>query len=142
MKNVLILSLLGVGTLHPNNKFNHSGNPITTQASNKATGKELQLDQGDSKMSVVEFKAQDYCRIELADFEYDVHFSVVGATVYFSGTNFSHVEMGKITSNSLAPIKSLMKRCAPGSIVVFDDVKVVGPDKEVRTIAGKTWILF
>ena len=141
MKTALILSLLSIGALQPNNKLNHSQKPVSAITDN-ANGKELQLNGGNCKMSVVEFKAQDYCRAELANFEYDVHFSIVSATVYFSGTNFSHVETGTIKSSSLAPIKNLMNRCAPGSIVVFDDVKVVGPDKEVRTIAGKTLILF
>ena len=94
------------------------------------------------KMSSVVFKRQDYCRAELKDFEFDAKFLVVGATVYFSGANFASIEQGTITSSSLKPIKHLMDRCKPGSLVVFDNVKVKGPDELVRTIPGITLKLF
>jgi hypothetical protein len=67
---------------------------------------------------------------------------VVSATVYFSGANFIHAEKGFITSNSLKPIKHLMARCAPGSIVVFDEIKVKGPDNSISTIQGLSLSLF
>lgn len=89
---------------------------------------------GSGKMSATIFKNQDYLRAEIDDFPYDVHFVVLGATVYFSGANFKNVEKGVITSNSLKPVSDLMKRCTAGSFVVFDDIKVVGPDKQPRTI--------
>lgn len=106
-------------------------------------GLNLQQEENSSgKMSSAVFKNQDYCRAELKNFEFDVTFSVVGATVYFSGANFSGTEKGAIRSNNLQPIKDLMKRCGPGSIVIFDDVKVVGPDKKIRTIPGAVYNLF
>ena len=94
------------------------------------------------RLSSVVFKNQDYCRAELDDFEFDAKFSVLSATVYFSGANFKDVERGYITSNSLKPIKKLMDRCLPGSVVVFDDVKVKGPDNLVRTIPGVSLTLY
>jgi hypothetical protein len=93
------------------------------------------------KMLAVIFRAQDACRAELKDFEFDITYNVVSATVYFSGTNFKNVETGFINSNSLKPIRSLMARCAPGSMVVFDNVKVIGPDKLVRPIQGTSYLL-
>ncbi|MEP7256466.1 MAG: GldM family protein [Ferruginibacter sp.] len=99
--------------------------------------------QEPGKLSATVFKAQAYCRAELpADFEFDVKFKVVSATVYFSGANFRNVEKGAINSNSLKPVKEFMDRCAPGSMIVFDNVKVVGPDKKVRTIPGKSILLY
>ena len=92
-------------------------------------------------MPAVIFRSQDVCRAELKDFEFDIHYQVVSATIYFSGTNFRNVETGYITSNSLKSIRSLMARCAPGTMVVFDRVKVIGPDKEVRTIQGTSYLL-
>lgn len=94
------------------------------------------------RLSSIVFKNQDYCRAELEDFEFDAKFSVLSATVYFSGANFKDVERGYITSNSLKPIKKLMDRCLPGSVVVFDDVKVKGPDNLVRTIPGVSLTLY
>lgn len=96
----------------------------------------------DGKMSSVVFKNQEYCRAELPNFEFDVHFTVVSATVYFTGANFHGVEKGAITGSSLKPIKTLMQRSIPGSIVTFDDVKVKGPDDKVRTIPGVSLVLY
>lgn len=97
--------------------------------------------EGNEKMLAVIFRNQEFCRAELKDFAFDVSFDVVSATVYFSGTNFKNVEKGIITSKSLKPIRSLMARCAPGSMVIFDNVKVIGPDKLVRPIQGLSIML-
>ncbi len=96
---------------------------------------------GNEKMMAVAFRAQSFCRAELKDFEFDATFTVVSATVYFSGANFRSTEKGSISSNSLKPIKHLMDRCVPGSIVIFDNVKVIGPDKQIRPIAGLSLLL-
>ena len=108
----------------------------------ESAGINFQQDPGYGKMSSIKFKSQDYCRAELENFDFDVKFYVVSATVYFSGVAFRGVEKGAITSSSLKPVKELMNRCQPGSIVVFDDVKVKGPDNEIRTIPGKSLILY
>ena len=102
----------------------------------------LQQEPGVGRMRSIVFKNQEYCRAEAPDFEFEVGFKVVSATVYFTGANFKTVEKGTITSNSLKPVKPLMERCIPGTIVIFDDVKVIGPDKEVRTIPGITLQLY
>ena len=150
MKLVIISSLLAI-SIWPVNK------QLTSNASNlnlpgKATlignnKKDVMLSfssqpsaEGVNMLAVV-FKSREYCRAELKDFEYDVKFSIVGASVYFSGTNFRGVEKATINSNSFKPIRSYIERCAPGSVVIFDDVKVVGPDKQIRTIEGKTYLL-
>ena len=119
-----------------------TGHYLAPKTINEATTLNFQDLEGASKMRSVIFKSQQYCRADLKDFEFDVHFSVVSANVYFSGTNFKGVEKGAITSNKLKPLEALMTRCAPGSIVVFDDVKVMGPDNLVRTIPGETLILY
>ena len=102
----------------------------------------MQPGASSTRMAAIVFKSQDYCRAELPDFEFDIHYSVVSATVYFSGTNFKGVEKGKITSNSLKPLRQLMDRCSAGTLVVFDEVKVKGPDNEIRAIDGLTLQLF
>ena len=93
-------------------------------------------------MSAAVFKAQEFCRAELKDFEFDIHYSVVSAVVYFYGANFKNAEKAAITSSSLKPIKTLMDRCIPGSIVIFDEVKVIGPDNKLRTIQGLSIVLY
>jgi gliding motility-associated protein GldM len=91
------------------------------------------------------FKAQDFLRAELSNFDFDARFNVVGSTVYFAGAGFSSgggVQTGNITSGSLAPIKSKMELCKPGSTVTFDELKVVGPDGRTRTIPPVSFVLF
>lgn len=91
------------------------------------------------------FKAQDFLRAELLNFDFDARFNVTGSTVYFAGAGFTSsggVQTGSITSGSLAPIKNKMELCKPGSTVTFDDLKVVGPDGRTRTIPPVSFVLF
>lgn len=99
-----------------------------------------QLRQGN--MPAVEFKNQKYCRVELPDFEFDIKFKVVSATVYFSGANFKEIKVGRINSNDLSSISEYMKQCTAGTNVTFDKVKVTGPDNEIREIAGVSYLLY
>ena len=147
MKTLLLFSLVSFCTLQADSQFafveDRSFSPrYVLYVDNKnEPDHTLQLGQDDGKMSAVVFKNQEYCRAELYRFEFDVQFNIVNAKVYFSGANFKNIETGTITSNKLKPISHLMARCIPGSIVVFDEVKVVGPDKKVRTIPGATYVL-
>jgi gliding motility-associated protein GldM len=96
---------------------------------------------GKVRMPSVEFKNQQFCRAELENFDFDLQFKVVSATVYFSGAGFPNVVTSAISGNSLAPIISFFSRCQPGSVVTFDNVKVQGPDG-VRSIDGKSIALY
>ena len=88
---------------------------------------------GGTRMSAGSFKNQSFCRAELENFDFDVKFSVVSATVYFSGANFSNVQTATLNGNNLASLSALMQRCGPGSAITFDLVKVLGPDgKAIR----------
>ena len=147
MKQVLLFSLLSIGTLTANNRFSfvENGNILTNEF--HFAGDEPMVlnigsqDEGYEKMLANVFRAQDFCRAELKDFEWDVHFRIVSATIYFSGTNFKGVETGVINSSSLKPIRKLMDRCAPGTMVVFDNVKVKGPDEVIRSVPGPSFRL-
>lgn len=142
MKHVLLLSFLSMGILPVNSQMaDDVSNFVTTESLSvsSAAGTPGQADA--EKMPAVIFRAQEVCRAELKDFEFDVHYKVVSATVYFSGTNFRMVETGYITSNSLKPIRNLMDRCAAGTMVVFDNVKVQGPDHVIRPIQGNSYLL-
>ena len=91
------------------------------------------------------FKAQDFIRAELKNFDFNARFSVTSATVYFAGAGFANsgsVQTGTISSGSLAAIKSKIDLCKPGSSVTFDDLKVVGPDGRSRTIPPVSFVLF
>ena len=148
MKQLLLFPLLSIGVLpatHPSSlQKNISSQRSAKTISSNTTAIEFgpQQDAGNSKMQAAVFKAQEYCRAELKDFEFDIHYSIVSAVVYFSGANFKNVEKGNITSSSLQSIKSKMDRCVPGSLVIFDEVKVKGPDNTIRTIQGLSLVLY
>lgn len=101
----------------------------------------FKVGDGKVRMASVAFKGQQYCRAELENFDFDTKYSVVSATVYFSGANFANVVTTAINSNSLASLSAMMQRCGPGSVVTFDNVKVSGPDG-VRVIEGKSIALY
>jgi gliding motility-associated protein GldM len=102
----------------------------------------LMVGSGKPRMPSVDFKSQQFCRADMGpDFIYDVRYTVVSATVYFSGANFPNVVTSSITGNNLAPISSFIQRCGPGSVVTFDNVKVSGPDG-IRVIDGKSFALY
>jgi gliding motility-associated protein GldM len=101
----------------------------------------FKVGSGRPRVPVVEFKNQQFCRAELENFDFDLHFSVVSAIVYFNGAGFNGVQQGTISGGDLGPIKALMGKCLPGSSVTFDAVKVSGPDG-VRTIDGITIQLY
>jgi len=88
------------------------------------------------------FKSQDFLRADLFGFDFDARFNVTGANVYFTGAGFPTVQTGTINSGSLAPIKSKIDLCKPGSTITFDDLKVVGPDGRTRTIPAVSFVLF
>ena len=95
---------------------------------------------GGTRMPSVTFKSQQFVRAELENFDFDVRYSVVSATVYFSGAGFPNVATGTITGNSIAGLNAYVQRCQPGTSVTFDNVKVSGPDGG-RTIQGVGIIL-
>lgn len=101
----------------------------------------FKVGDGKPRMATVVFKNQGFCRADLENFEFDLRYSVVSATVYFYGAGFTGVQQGTISGGDLGPIKALMAKCQPGSSVSFDNVKVSGPDG-VRTIDGRTFQLF
>ncbi|MEP6926962.1 MAG: GldM family protein, partial [Ginsengibacter sp.] len=94
------------------------------------------------RMQSVVFKNQQFCRADLENFDFDARFSVVSATVYFSGANFSSVQTATISGGGLGGVSAQLARCIPGTSITFDNVKVQGPDGAVRTIPGPGFILY
>jgi gliding motility-associated protein GldM len=97
---------------------------------------------GGTRMTAGSFKSQQYCRAELENFDFAANFSVVSATVYFSGANFASVQQQVLNGNNLTPLSSLIQRAGPGTSVTFDNVKVQGPDGKQRTIQGVGIVLY
>jgi len=101
----------------------------------------FKVGSGKVRMPSIEFKSQTACRAELENFDFELRYAIVGATVYFSGANFPNVKTATLQGNNLASITSLMNMCGPGSVITFDNVKVQGPDGQ-RTIEGKSIALY
>jgi len=101
----------------------------------------FKVGSGKIRMPSVEFKSQQFCRAELENFDFDLKYNIVSATVFFSGAGFNNVVQQTINGNNLSSLSAYISRCIPGSVVTFDNVKVQGPDG-VRTIEGKSIALY
>ena len=101
----------------------------------------FKVGSGKARMAAVEFKNQPFCRAELENFDFDLKYSVVSATVYFGGAGFPSPAIGNITGNSLAGISAQIQRCGPGSSIAFTNIKVQGPDG-VRSIDERSFQLY
>ena len=148
MKHVLLLSFLSVSILPAKSQLDFAKINLPSPGYSAAMGDKseastitFQDESGQEKITAVVFKAQQYCRIVLKDVDFDFPYKLMNATVYFSGTNFKSVEKGTLNSTDLKPLKTMMERCAPGTMVVFDNVQVMGPDNFLRTISGLSLVL-
>ena len=54
--------------------------------------------------------------------------------IYFNNPGDRNVKQANISSGSLGPAKIYMDALVPGSTVTFDNIRVVGPDGQTRTI--------
>lgn len=101
----------------------------------------FKVGSGKIRMPSVEFKNQQFCRADLENFDFDLKYNVVSATVYFSGANFPNVVTASLNGNGLGGLATYMQRCGPGSVISFDNIKVSGPDG-TRSIEGKSIALY
>ncbi len=86
------------------------------------------------RMQAVVFRSQQFVRADLENFDFEAKFSVTGGTVYFMNPGDRNVKQISLTSGSLGAAGDYMKTLAPGSTVIFDNIRVVGPDGQPRTI--------
>jgi gliding motility-associated protein GldM len=89
---------------------------------------------GGGKMQAVVFRSQQFVRADLENFDFEAKFNVTGATIYFTNPGDRNVKQVSITSGSLGAASEYMKTLVPGSTVIFDNIRVVGPDGQPRTI--------
>ncbi len=86
------------------------------------------------RMQAVIFRSQQFVRADLENFDFEAKFSVTGGTIYFSNPGDRSVKQINLTSGSLGAADAYMKTLVPGSTVIFDNIRVVGPDGQPRTI--------
>ena len=89
---------------------------------------------GGGRMQALVFRSQQFVRADLEAFDFEAKYNVTGATVYFNNPGDRNVKSVTLTSGSLAPAKAFMDQLMPGSTVTFDNIRVVGPDGQTRTI--------
>jgi gliding motility-associated protein GldM len=89
---------------------------------------------GGGRMQALIFRNQQFVRADLENFDFQANFSVTGATVYFNVPGDRNVKTVTLSSGNLSAAKAYMDQLAPGSTVTFDNIKVVGPDGQPRTI--------
>ncbi|MFS8083354.1 MAG: gliding motility protein GldM [Ginsengibacter sp.] len=94
------------------------------------------------RIQSVMFKNQNFARAELEGFDFEYHYSIVSATVYFSGANFPTTQQASISGGSLAGIQAQLSKCIPGTSVTFDNVRVQGPGGPIKSIPGPGFILY
>jgi gliding motility-associated protein GldM len=83
------------------------------------------------------FKAQIGIRADLKDFVFEgVKYDVVGYTFFATGAGFTEAAGVKpgVRGNSFEPVQDLLNRCRPGTTVVLDEIKAVGPDGTTRKL--------
>ena len=74
------------------------GKPTTFQfRSKRIPDPVFKIGSGKARIPTVEFKGQSACRAELENFDFDLRYSVVGATVYFSGAGWPSVATRSIS---------------------------------------------
>ncbi len=89
---------------------------------------------GGGKLQAVVFRGQQFVRAELENFDFEAKYNVTGATIYFNNPGDRNVKQVTITSGNLGAAADYMKSLVPGSTVIFDNIRVVGPDGQARTI--------
>jgi gliding motility-associated protein GldM len=89
---------------------------------------------GGGRMQAVAFRSQTFVRADLENFDFEAKFTVTGATVYFNIPGDRNVKQVSLSNGNLAPAAQYMSLLVPGSTVTFDNITVVGPDGQKRTI--------
>ncbi|HAO46345.1 MAG TPA: gliding motility protein GldM [Ferruginibacter sp.] len=89
---------------------------------------------GGGRVQAVVFRNQQFVRADLENFDFEAKFAVTGATIYFNTPGDRNVKSVTLSNGSLAGAKAFMDQLVPGSTVTFDNIRVVGPDGQTRTI--------
>ena len=89
---------------------------------------------GGGRLQAVVFRNQQFVRADLENFDFEAKFAVTGATVYFNTPGDRNVKSVTLSSGNLSAAKAFMDQLVPGSTVTFDNIRVVGPDGQTRTI--------
>lgn len=90
------------------------------------------------------FKAQQGIRADLKDFVFEgVTFTVTGYTMVCVGAGFENAGVAPgVQGNSFGPVQNLLQKCRPGTTVVIDEIKAVGPGGNTRKLQAMAFNLY
>ncbi len=91
---------------------------------------------GGGKMAAVAFRSQRFLRADLKDFIFDAKYNVTGATMYITNPGARAPQMFNLSSGDMSPAAAAIGAVQPGSSVIFDNIRVVGPDGKSKTITN------
>jgi gliding motility-associated protein GldM len=97
------------------------------------------------RMRAAEFRVNGGLRAVLENFDFlsGVRFDVTGFTVYaVGGDQLPTMQQGTSNSFSFAQVQNIISKCKPGTIISFEDIHAVGPDKKTRKLRGVTFELY
>jgi gliding motility-associated protein GldM len=96
------------------------------------------------RMRAAEFRVNGGLRAVLENFDFlsGVQFQVTSFTVYAVGGDFPTMQQGQSSSYSFAQVQNIISKCKPGTIVSFEDIHAIGPDKRTRKLRGVTFELY
>lgn len=89
---------------------------------------------GGGAMQAVVFRGQQFVRAELENFDFQATYQVTGATIYFNIPGERSFRKSILSSGNMGAAAENLKALVPGSSVIFDNITVVGPDGQKRTI--------
>ena len=81
-------------------------------------------------------KAQQGVRAELKDFVFEgVEFNVVSFTLIANGGSFTNLQFAPNTGAVFnADCKRILDKCTPGTSLIIDEIKAVGPGGDTRKL--------
>ena len=81
-------------------------------------------------------KAQQGVRAELKDFVFEgVEFNVVSFTLIANGGSFTNLQFAPNTGAAFnADCKRILDKCSPGTSLIIDEIKAVGPGGDTRKL--------
>jgi hypothetical protein len=83
------------------------------------------------------FKAQEGIRAELNNFIFEgIKYEIISYTFFATGAGFQEAPgiRAGIRGNRFENVQDLMSRCRPGTTVVLDEIKAMGPDGTTRKL--------
>ena len=99
----------------------------------------------EGSISLNDFKSQQGVRAELENFTFEgVRFTIQSYTVIGIGKGF---EDNKTVAQNTGAVfqsgaRSIIDRCTNGSVIIIDDINVVGPDGQARLLPPIVFMLY